>query len=69
MGRKEVNMVIEDLFRILLDEEEVEIRRGNKALWYGKVKDMLNCYFSETVKLIYSLKDTYNAYIVIELND
>lgn len=61
-------MSVQDLYRVISDEEEIEIKLKNgKTLWYGKNKDISNEYFEKIVNTIYSLKGTYEAYIVIEI--
>ena len=62
-------MTVEDLFRILLEEEEVEIELKNKIVWFGKVKDMPNCYFNSIVNLLYSVPYTYESYIRIIIDN
>ena len=59
-------MIVQDLYRVIDDTEEVEISLKNGVtLWYGKNEDMPNKYFEKVVNAIYSLKGTYEAYIVI----
>ena len=49
-------------------EEEIEIKSKNGiCLWYGKNEDMPIEYFGKIVNSIYSLKGSYEAYIVIEI--
>ena len=68
MGRKEVNMTVRDLYRVIFDEEEVEIKLKNGiCLWYGKNKDIPVEYFEKIVNAIYSFDDEYISYIVIEI--
>ena len=58
-------MTVEDLFRILLDDEEIEIELNKEIVWFGKVKDIPNCYFNFIVKLLYSVPYSYESYIRI----
>lgn len=62
-------MSIENLFRILLDEQEVEIysHKLHRSLWNGEVKDIPNCYFDNVVSSLYSLNDSYDSYIRINI--
>lgn len=61
-------MIVQDLYRVILDTEEIEIKLKNGiTLWYGKNSDMPNKYFEKVVNTLYSLKDTYEAYTVIEI--
>lgn len=58
-------MLVQDLFRIMLDDEVVEIELKNEIIWYGKVKDIPNCYFNCIVNLIYSVPNTDDSYMRI----
>lgn len=59
-------MIVQDLYRVIHDIEEVEIcLKNGVTLWHGKNEDMPNKYFEKVVNAIYSLKGTYEAYIVI----
>ena len=59
-------MIVQDLYRVIHDIEEVEICfKNGVTLWYGKNEDMPSKYFEKVVNAIYSLKGTYEAYIVI----
>lgn len=61
-------MIVQDLYRVIHDTEEIEIKLKNGiSLWYGKNEDMPNEYFEKVVNTLYSLKDTYEAYTVIEI--
>ena len=61
-------MTVQDLFRIMLDEEEVEIKMNNGiTLWYGKNEDMPSEYLEKIVKSIYSFNGINESYIVIEV--
>jgi hypothetical protein len=61
-------MIVQDLYRVILDTEEIEIKLKNGiTLWYGKNEDMPNKYFEKIVNRLYSLKGTYEAYTVIEI--
>lgn len=61
-------MTVQDLYRIIPDLEEVEIKLKNGvSLWYGKNEDIPIKYFEKYVDALYSLKDTYVAYTVIEI--
>lgn len=57
-------MTVQDLYRVIFDDDEVEIKLNNGiTLWYGKNKDIPNGYFDKRVKTIYS----FIEYIVIEI--
>lgn len=59
-------MIVQDLYRVISDIEEVQIcLKNGVTLWHGKNEDMPNKYFEKVVNAIYSLKGTYEAYIVI----
>ena len=59
-------MIVQDLYRVIPDIEEVIIRFKNGVdLWYGKNEDIPNEYFEKVVNALYSVKGTYEAYIVI----
>ena len=55
-------MTVKDLYRVLFDENEVEIKLNNGVcLWYGKNEDIPIEYFDNIVNAVYS----YDDYIVI----
>lgn len=57
-------MTVKDLYRVLFDENEVEIKLKNGiCLWYGKNEDIPIEYFEKIVNAVYS----YDDYIVIEI--
>ena len=59
-------MIVQDLYRVIDDTEEVEIcLKNGVTLWHGKNEDMPNKYFEKVVNAIYTLKGTYEVYIVI----
>ena len=61
-------MTVQDLYRIINDEEEIEIRLDKDIiLWYGKNEDIPIKYFGKIVNSIYSFKDSYESYIIIEI--
>ena len=61
-------MTVQDLYRVIFDEEEVEIKLNNGiTLWYGKNEDIPNEYFDKIVKTIYSFNVSNIEYIVIEI--
>ena len=61
-------MLVQDLYRVILDMEEIEIKSKNGVtLWYGKNEDIPDKYFEKVVNTLYSLKGTYEAYTVIEV--
>lgn len=61
-------MTVQDLYRTINDSEEIEIKLNNGiSLWYGKNEDMPIEYFEKIVNSIYSLKGSYEAYMVIEI--
>jgi len=61
-------MTVQDLYRVIFDDEEIEIKsKNNICLWYGKKTDIPIEYFGKIVNSIYSLTGRYEAYIVIEI--
>lgn len=61
-------MAVQELFRIMLDGEEVEIKMNNGiTLWYGKSEDIPDEYFDAIVNSIYSFNTSNQSYIVIEI--
>lgn len=62
-------MTVQDLFRILLDDEEIEIELKNEMVWFGKAKDIPNCYFNCIVNLLYSDSFSYKACIRIIIDN
>jgi len=57
-------MLVRDLYQVLFDEQEVEIKLKNGiCLWYGKNEDIPIEYFEKIVNTVYS----YDDYIVIEI--
>lgn len=60
-------MTVQDLYRVLLDENEVEIKLKNGVcLWYGENEDIPIEYFDYIIDSIYSLADDFGgSYIVI----
>ena len=61
-------MTVQDLYRIINDEEEIEIRLDKDIiLWYGKNEDIPIEYFGKIVNSIYSFEWSYKSYIVIEI--
>ena len=61
-------MTVQNLYRVMFDEEEVEIKMDNGiTLWYGKNEDMPSEYLEKIVKSIYSFNGINESYIVIEV--
>ena len=61
-------MTVQNLYRVIFDEEEVEIKMDNGiTLWYGKNEDMPIEYLEKIVKSIYSFNGINESYIVIEI--
>ena len=61
-------MTVQDLYRVIDDNEEVEIKLNNGiCLWYGINEDMPIEYLGKIVNSIYSLQGSYEAYTVIEI--
>ena len=61
-------MLIQDLYRIIFDEEEVEIKAKNGiCLWYGKNENIPYEYFDAIVNSIYSFNTSNQSCIVIEI--
>lgn len=55
-------MTVQDLYKVLFDEQEVEIKLKNGiCLWYGKNEDMPIEYFQKIVNAMYPCDE----YIVI----
>lgn len=53
-------MLVQDLYKVLFDEQEIEIKNGI-CLWHGKNEDIPIEYFEKIVNAVYS----YDGYIVI----
>ena len=48
-------MTVKDLYKVLFDEENVEIKLKNGiCLWYGKTEDTPIEYFAKIVYAVYS---------------
>lgn len=62
-------MLVQDLFRILLNDQEIEIELKNEIVWFGKVKDIPNYYFNSIVNLLYSVPFSYEDYIRIIIDN
>lgn len=61
-------MTVQDLYRVIIDTDEIEIKLNNGiSLWYGENKDMPIEYLEKIVNSIYTLKGSYEAYMVIEI--
>lgn len=61
-------MTVQDLYRVIDDNDEVEIKLNNGiSLWYGENEDMPIEYLGKIVNSVYSLQGSYEAYIVIEI--
>ena len=61
-------MIVQDLYRVIDDNDEVEIKLNNgRCLWYGENEDMPIEYLGKIVNSIYSLKGSHESYIVIEI--
>ena len=61
-------MTVQDLYKIIDDNDEVEIKSNNGiCLWYGINEDMPIEYLEKIVNSIYSLQGSYEAYMVIEI--
>ena len=61
-------MTVQNLYRVMFAEEEVEIKAKNGiCLWYGKNEDMPIEYLEKIVKSIYSFNGINESYIVIEV--
>lgn len=59
-------MTVQELYRTINDAEEIEIKMNNGiCLWYGENKDIPIEYLGKIVNSLYSLKGTYESYIVI----
>ena len=60
-------MLVRDLYQVLFDKQEVEIKLKNGiCLWYGKNEDIPIEYFDYIIDGIYSMADDYgSSYIVI----
>lgn len=57
-------MTVQDLYKVLFDEEKVEIKLKNGiCLWYGKNEDIPIEYLKKIVYAVYS----YDEYIVITI--
>lgn len=61
-------MLIQDLYRVIFDEEEVEIKTNKGiCLWFGKNEDMPVEYLEKIVNCIYSFQGSHETYTVIEI--
>lgn len=62
-------MTVENLFRVLLSEQEVEIysHKLQQTIWHGIVKNIPNCFFDNLISSLYSLKDIYDSFIRIDI--
>lgn len=61
-------MTVQDLYRVIFDEEKVEIKLENgMRSWFGKNEDIPFEYFEKIVNTIYSLDNGHISYIVIEI--
>ena len=61
-------MTIQELFRILLDSEEVVINTNkNFVQWSGLTKDIPSNYFDYLIDTIYSVSDSEESCIIINL--
>ena len=59
-------MRVQDLYLFINDNQEIEIKSSTGiCFWYGENLDIPFEYLGKIVKSIYSLKGTYEAYIVI----
>ena len=57
-------MLVQDLYKVLFDEQKVEIKLKNGiCLWYGKNEDIPIEYFEKIVNAVYS----YDEHIIIEI--
>lgn len=64
-------MTVQDLFRILLEIQEVKLysHKLHRYVWNGMIKDMPNCFFDNLVSSLYSLNDTDDSYLRINIVD
>lgn len=62
-------MLIEDLFRVLIDSTIVFIYdiKGEKYLWHGRVVNIPICYFDKVIKNIYTRTTNIGSSIVINI--
>lgn len=61
-------MAVQQLYRIINDSEEIEIKLNNGVcLWHGKNENMPIEYFGKIVNSIYSIEGPHETYIVIEI--
>lgn len=62
-------MTVENLFRVLLSEQQVEIysHKLQQSIWCGTVKNIPNCFFDNLISSLYSLKGTYESFIIIDI--
>lgn len=57
-------MLVQDLYKVLFDEQEVEIKLNNGiTLWYGKNEDIPIEYFEKIVNAVFS----WGEYVVIAI--
>ena len=62
-------MTVQDLFRILLDDEKVVLYspKSHRCLWEGEVKYIPNCFFDKLVISLYSLNGSIESYLKINI--
>lgn len=63
-------MTVQDLYRVLLNEQEVEIysHKVDIIVWTGKARDIPICFFNNLVSSLYSQNDSNDSYIRINLS-
>lgn len=62
-------MLIEDLFRVLINTTNVFIYdiKIDKYLWHGRVENIPLCYFDRVIKKIYARTTNTGSAIVINI--
>nr|DAJ25981.1 MAG TPA: hypothetical protein [Caudoviricetes sp.] len=61
-------MSVEDLYRVLHEYTEVEIKLKSSTVWSGIAKYIPSSFFNKRVNVMYALNDTYDAFIRIEID-
>lgn len=62
-------MLLQDLYRILLDKEEIVLcsHKSYECLWEGEVKDIPSCFFDKIVTSLYLLNASIDSYLIINI--
>lgn len=68
-------MTLQDLYRVLIDSQVIEIYKHNMGetcgIWSGRAKDIPSCYFESKIIKMYSIFykcNTEFSFIVVYIN-